>query len=313
MGIRTSPKSLFLRTFPFVTEFVSYFCTQGAESIASLRLATDSSNLHLSMSSHDQVITGLIATMTHCSNTEHHHQEHVPRVSIPNDQEFEGASPENRLLARAKSQSVSKRAKLSEKALEAKRKTNRQSARRCRLRQKLLVKELQEKNALLTMKNTNLMLKLELSQAENRKLRLMQNQETKLALKRNQELQELHSRVQRQIRDQQAPPPLPPQTATTASALLELASAPTPLNPETIPNYSAYRPTSLEESRARVRELKEQLLHQFPMLPSLQSRRMGDVSSDVTNDVLRTQTDIHSLQKEVAELRAYLARRKSSI
>eukprot|EP00544_Gedaniella_sp_CCMP2646_P009388 CAMPEP_0202481282 /NCGR_PEP_ID=MMETSP1361-20130828/923_1 /ASSEMBLY_ACC=CAM_ASM_000849 /TAXON_ID=210615 /ORGANISM="Staurosira complex sp., Strain CCMP2646" /LENGTH=248 /DNA_ID=CAMNT_0049108785 /DNA_START=152 /DNA_END=894 /DNA_ORIENTATION=+ len=248
--------------------------------------------------------------MTHCSNTEHYHQEHVPRVSIPNDQEFEGASHKDRLLARAKSQSVSKRAKLSEKALEAKRKTNRQSARRCRLRQKLLVKELQEKNDLLTMKNSNLMLKLELSQAENRKLRLMHNQETKLALKRNQELQvyqELHSRVQRQIRDQQAPPPLPPQTATTASALLELASAPTPLNPEKIPNYSAYRPTNLEESRARVRELKEQLLHQFPMLPSLQSRRMGDVSSDVTNDVLRTQTDIHSLQKEVAELRAYLA------
>ena len=101
------------------------------------------------------------------------------RVSIPNDQEFGGISPKDRLLARAMSQSVPKRTKISQKALEAKRKTNRQSARRCRLRQKILVKELQDKNALLTMKNNNLMLKLELSEAENRKLRLMQNQETK--------------------------------------------------------------------------------------------------------------------------------------
>lgn len=285
---------------------------------------TDSSNLHHSiiMSSHDQdiIAKGQNTTMTLVTDIEDHHdQEHVPRVSIPNDQEFGGTSPKDRLLARAKSQSVPKRTKLSEKALEAKRKTNRQSARRCRLRQKNLVKELQDKNALLTMKNNNLMLKLELSQAENRKLRLMQNQETRVALKRNQELQELHFKVQQQIQDQRAPPPpstarppLPSRTATTASALLELASAPAPPTPELVSNHVAFRPPSLEESRAQVREMKEHLLPLFPTRPSLQSWRTSGFSSRVTNNVLRSQeADIQSLQKEVDELRAYLAHRKS--
>lgn len=275
------------------------------------------------MSSHDQVITGQNLTMTEFR--EHFHREHhIPRVSIPTDQDFGGISPKDRLLARASSQSVHKKGALSEKALEAKRRTNRQSAKRCRLRQKLLIKELEEKNALLTMKNTNLMLKLELSDAENRKLRLMMQEEekkrTSTSMKRNQELQELHLKVQKQLREQRQSlpssknPPLPSQTATTASALLELAGA-APTTPELV-SYQPpppHCPTPLEESRARVQEFKEQLL---TMLPALPNRFESDFPSSMSrqqqeHDVLSTQQNIHELRREVKGLRDYLARRKS--
>lgn len=63
--------------------------------------------------------------------------------------------------------------------LEVKRITNRLSARRCRLRQKNLIKDLQNKNSLLKSENANLRLKFELAMAENKRLVLIREQEKK--------------------------------------------------------------------------------------------------------------------------------------
>jgi hypothetical protein len=210
-----------------------------------------------------------------------------------------------------------------QEALEAKRATNRQSARRCRLRQKNLIKELQSKNALLTAENRNLRLKLELSQAENKKLVVMQQHEQQRALKRSQAL---NSIVRQHL---QSNPPtatalstnnirqnsIPPQSASIVSALLELAGQ----SPTSTRGDTPELPPSFRSLPERGPELQRSSLSRFPHL-NIPSNGLGSdlptpqvACRDIPGDILSTQQEIGRLREEVKGLRGFLATRNISI
>lgn len=212
-------------------------------------------------------------------------------------QESEDNSPSKRTKARKVSTSGEGGQGLTPEQLEAKRITNRLSARRCRLRQKNLIKDLQDENSLLKMENKNLRLRLELSLAEAKKLELTHDQEMrKLALKRS------HAReCMAQKRAQGQPKPrmtsIPAQSsATTASALLQLAASNE--TPELVPQS----PPPTNQSRTQVAA---------PMLPRLPSNLIASELSSSLAERRRafdTQQQIENLRNEVKIMKEFLAR-----
>jgi len=237
--------------------------------------------------------------MTPLQPLAHHRKEYIPNTSAI------GMAETSSLSQKDQSGRSSSTQNLSSNALEAKRATNRQSARRCRLRQKMLIKDLENRNSLLTMENTNLRLKLELAQAENKRMVLMQQQEQQRVFRRSQAL---HGILKKQFQDQSKTPTsvVHPQSATTVSALLELAGQSPPTSPKT-PELVHYT----SRSRPLETELQVTSPPRFPELGPLPSSRLErrlPPTNISPRYMLDTQQEIQHLREEVKGLRDFLSR-----
>lgn len=208
--------------------------------------------------------------------------------------------------------SSSSRNGMTPEQLEAKRATNRLSARRCRLRQKNLIKQLQNKNTLLSSENRSLKLKLELALAENKRMELIHNQEMKRANERSRALSCIVKENQAQ---KQAATPR--NSVTTASALLQLAAGDSPSPTPELELVPPSPPSRSEQHQQifRSRELGGSRVPRFPTLMSpprlaLRSNGLSPFAPQENGgvDVGATQLQIQRLREELQGLRDYLAR-----
>lgn len=195
-----------------------------------------------------------------------------------------------------KSSSTRDSAEATAEELALKRAANRLASRNCRRRQKLLIEQLRRENSLLRAERTTIRLKIEACLAENKRLMMMHEKEQQRVMQRSRVL---HAILRQQVQELQDQVHLiPPQSAMTASALLELASGTSRNTPELVPTPSNSLPRADFQVSSPVRR-------ELPV-PSKPVNRESLI--DLSHDVLRAQSEVLRLREEVKGVRAFLAR-----
>jgi len=193
--------------------------------------------------------------------------------------------------------------RLPSEVLEAKRAMKRQSAHRCGLRQKLRIERLYTRNSLLNVENTNLRLKLELAQAENKKLLQMEQQQQQRVFNRSRAL---HGMLKRQFQDQlRDPTSIASSTSDTTGsfAFLELANQ----SPATAALVHDSPRASLEYGQAELHLASSPEYYELaPLSPSRFGTR--DLSLGTSSQSHTVQKEIQRLREEVKSMKDFLAR-----